>query len=168
MSVFHVADLSAQGELREVTEYTHGLLEQIPGAGDLISRFSRDLSDHPDEMEIPLADDRRSFLRWRSTAASAGIATVRRATGELVSLSLLLAGRDPGADATTVEVLQKHLVRELRQTPFEAGFDLISLRQRPLLATMTFATEGAGSDQMLEALADRSFAAAYFRTLGLA
>ena len=86
----------------------------------------------------------------------------------MVSISLLAAGRDPEADKTTLGVLQQHLVRELRQTPFEPAFDLIELKQRPLLATMTFATSGDQGEQMIEALADRSFAAAYFRYLGLA
>jgi hypothetical protein len=163
---FFVADLSAQGELRQVNEYERSLLELIPGARDLISTFDRELGKHTDELEVPLGEERKAFLRWRSTAPSAGIATVRRSSGELVSLSLLLAGRDAGADAATIDVLQKHLVRELKQTPFEPGFDLVHLEQRPLLATMTFATDAAG-DRMLEALADRSFAAAYFQSLAL-
>ena len=128
MRAFYVADLNAQGELREVTQYDYALLQQIPGAGDLISRFSKELEKKAEVLEIPLTDEGLAMLRWRSTAASAGIATLRRSTGELVSLSLLLAGRDPNADTTTVDVLQKHLVRELRQTPFEPGFDLVHLQ----------------------------------------
>ena len=117
---------------------------------------------------MPLSDAGRTLLRWRSTAASAGIATVRRVTGELVSLSLLAAGQDPAADAATFEVLQKHLVRELRETAFEPAFDLIHIKERPLIATMTFVAESKQAEQMIEALADRCFAASYFRYLGLA
>lgn len=168
MRSFFVADLNTQGELRQVTEYDYASLERVPGAGDLIYRCSAELWKSPQEMEIPLSDDRRTFLRWRSTAESAGIATVRRAGGDLVSLSLLAAGLDPNADATTLDVLQKHLVRELRQTPFEPAFDLVQIKQRPLIATMTFASGKKTDEQMIEALADRSFAAAYFRYLRLA
>ena len=168
MKIFFVADLNAQGELQQMTEYDYATLERIPGAIDVISRCSSELWKSPDEMEVPLSDLGRTFVRWRSTAPSAGIATVRRAGGDLVSLSLLAAGQDAAADATTLDVLQKHLVRELRQTEYEPAFDLIHIKQRPLLATMTFAATSGDSEQMIEALADRCFAAAYFRYLGLA
>jgi hypothetical protein len=168
MKVFFVADLNTQGELQQITEYDYATLEQIPGAIDVISRCSGEIWKSPDEMEVRLSDLGRTLLRWRSTAPSAGVATVRRAGGDLVSISLLAAGQDAAADTTTFEVLQKHLVRELRQTEFEPAFDLIHIKQRPLIATMTFATAGDKSEQMIEALADRCFAAAYFRYLGLA
>ncbi len=151
-----------------MTEYDYATLERIPRACDLIGRCSGELWKNPEQMEVALSDGGRTLLRWRATAGSAGVATVRRASGDLVSISLLAAGRDPEADKTTLGVLQQHLVRELRQTPFEPAFDLIELKQRPLLATMTFVAGSDQGEQMIEALADRSFAAAYFRYLGLA
>jgi hypothetical protein len=165
---FYVADLTPHGELQQVTEYDYATLEQVPGAIEVISRCSAELWKAPEEMEAPLSDLKRTLLRWRSTAATAGIATVRRNDGELVSVSLLAAGKDLAADATTIDAFQKHLVRELRQTQFEPAFDLIHIQQRPLIATMTFASESGGEEAMIEALADRCFAAAYFRFLGLA
>ncbi|HEY1921755.1 MAG TPA: hypothetical protein VGG44_03235 [Tepidisphaeraceae bacterium] len=168
MRQFFVADLNTRGELREVTEYDYATLEKIPGAADLIGRCSGALWKSPEEMELVLSDEGRTLLRWRSTAASAGIATIRRVSGDLVSVSLLAAGQDAEAEKTTIAALQQHLVRELRQTPFEPAFDLIGLKQRPLLATMTFAEGGEEDEQMIEAMADRAFAAAYFRYLGLA
>jgi len=168
MKIFYVADLNTQGELRQITEYDYVTLEKIPGASDLIPRFSAEIWKTPDEIEIPLSNMRQATLRWRSTAPTAGIATVRRADTQLVSVSLLAAGQDPNADTTTLDVLQKHLVRELRQTPFEPAFDLLEIKQRPLLATMTFAATSPSNEQNLEALSDRCFAAAYFRYLGLA
>jgi hypothetical protein len=168
MKSFFVADLNAQGELQQTTEYDYATLEQIPGAIDIISRCSGRIWSSPDEMEVVLSDHGRTLLRWRSTAPTVGIATVRRASGDLVSLSLLTAGQDPTADATTLDVMQKHLVRELHETEFEPAFDLIHIKQRPLVATITFAAGGDKTEQMIEALADRCFAAAYFRYLGLA
>jgi hypothetical protein len=168
MKEFYVADMTPQGELQTVTKYDYASLEQIPGAIDVISRCSAEIWKTPDELEASLSDSRRTHLRWRSTAPTAGIATVRRSDAALVSVSLLAAGMDPAADATTIDALQKHLVRELRQTEFEPAFDLVHIKQRPLVATMTFATNSEGSEQMIEALADRCFAAAYFRYLGLA
>jgi hypothetical protein len=165
---FYVADLSAQGELQQVTEYDYAALEQIPGALDVISRCSAEIWKTPAELEAPLSDLKRTHLRWRSTASTAGIVTVRRSDGELVSVSLLAAGQNPAADATTLDAFQKHLVRQLRKTEFEPAFDLVHIKQRPLVATMTLASNCDGSEQMIEALADRCFAAAYFRYLGLA
>lgn len=168
MKPFYVADLMSQGELRQVAEYDYAALERIPGAIDIISRCSCELWKSPEEMEAQLSDSGRTLLRWRSTAPTAGIATVRRADQQLVSLSLLAAGQDPAADASTLQATQTHIVRELRQTAFEPAFDLIHIKQRPLVATITFADGSVGSEQMVEALADRCFAAAYFRYLGLA
>lgn len=166
--VFYVADLNAQGELQGLTEYDYLTLERVPGAIDIISRCSAELWKSPEEMEVALSDEKMTKLRWRSTAATSGIATVRRREGQIVSLSLLAAGKDAEADAATMDVLQKHLVRELRQTQYEPAFDLVQIKQRPLVATMTFAGDGSRGEQMIEALADRCFAAAYFRYLGLA
>jgi hypothetical protein len=168
MRVFYVADLNTRGELRQIAEYDYATLERIPGASDLIARCSGELWKSPEEMEAVLSDTGGTLLRWRATASSAGVATVRRASGALVSISLLAAGRDPEADKTTLAVLQQHLVRELLQTPFEPAFDLIQIEQRPLLATMTFADDSEKTEQMIQAIADRCFAAAYFRYLGLA
>jgi hypothetical protein len=165
---FYVADLNTQGELQQVTEYDYATLERVPGAIDIISRCSGELWKTPDEIEVRLSDLGKTLLRWRSTAPSAGVATVRKSDGELVSISLLAAGQDQAAEATTLEVLQKHLVRELRQTAFEPAFDLIHIKERPLVATLTFAGGSEGPEKMIEALADRCFAAAYFRYLGLA
>jgi hypothetical protein len=169
MLIFHVADLNTRGELRQIADYDYATLELIPGAADLISRCSAQLWQTPAEFEIPLNENRKTFIRWRATADSAGVLTVRRDTNDLVSLSLLAAGRDKEADSTTLDVLQKHLVRELRQTPFEPAFDLMQITERPLIATITFANdENKGDEPLIEALADRSFAASYFRYLGLA
>jgi len=91
---------------------------------------------------------------------------VRTFDGELVSLSVLAARND--TDPATFTVLQQHLVRQLRQTPYEPAFDLIGLKQRPVLATITFVCNDDADHRMVRALADRTFAAAYFRHLGVA
>jgi hypothetical protein len=167
MRVFFVADLTPQGELRDLTEYDYESMESIPGAADVIARCSGELWKSPLEMEMPLSDSQETWLRWKATADSSGLATVRCEPGELVSLSVLASGKDLRSDATTFAVLQQHLVLKLKQTPFEPAFDLVQLPQRPLVATMTFTTHGPAAEQQLQALADRSFAAAYFRFLGL-
>jgi hypothetical protein len=82
-------------------------------------------------------------------------------------LSLLASGIDPEADRLTLDAFQKHLLRELRDTGFEPAFALMDLKQRPLVATINFKSPTEPADQLLTALADRCFAAAYFRKLGL-
>lgn len=129
MKPFYVADLTTQGELRQIAEYDYAALERIGGAIDVISRCSCELWKNPEEMEAQLSDSGQTLLRWRSTAPTAGIATVRRADQQLVSLSLLAAGHDPAADASTLQAAQTHIVRELRQTAFEPAFDLIHIKQ---------------------------------------
>ena len=61
-----------------------------------------------------------------------------------------------------------HLLHELRDTGYEPAFSLIHLRERPLLATVGFATPAEPADKLLVALADRCFGAAFFRYLSLA
>jgi hypothetical protein len=168
MRVFYVADLNPQGELRELTEYDYESMERVPGAAEVIARCSAELWKSPQEMEVALSETRGAWLRWKATAESAGLATVRCGGGDLVSISVLASGKDLRSDATTFTALQQHLVQKLRQTPYEPAFDLVQLPQRPLVATMTFAGQGPAEEQRLAALADRSFAAAYFRYLGLA
>ena len=57
---------------------------------------------------------------------------------------------------------------ELRDTGYEPALDLLNLKQRPLIATVALWSPADPTDQLLVALADRCFAAAYFRYLSLA
>ena len=41
MRIFFAADLTAQGELQQVSEYDYATLERVPGFIDIISRCSR-------------------------------------------------------------------------------------------------------------------------------
>lgn len=165
---FFVADLNARGELRAEAEYRYEQLDQVPGAGDLISTLSAAVWRSPAEFETPLHPrNRRLTIRWRSSASTAGIATVRNGD-ELASISLLCSGLDENADSITLKAYQQHLLAELRDTGYEPAFALMELRQRPLVATVTFHTPPDPTDQLLVALADRCFAAAFFRFLSLA
>ena len=105
--------------------------------------------------------------RWTATAETAGITTLRRG-GELASLGLLASGQNPEADRLTLEAFQTHLLRELHGTPYEPAFGLREVCERPLVAVVAFAAPSEQVEQVLVALADRCFAAAYFRYLNLA
>ena len=165
---FTVADLNARGELQLKAEYRYAELEQIPGAAELIGHFSGNIYRDPNEFEgpLPVPGTTLSF-RWRSASASSGIATIR-AGPELASVSLLASGVSENTDTLTLETFQRHLLRELHDTGFEPAFALVELRERPLSATFNFKTPDAQIDRLVTALADRCFAAAYFRFQGLA
>ena len=168
MRRFFVADLNAKGDLLTHAEYRYEQLEQIPGAGELIGTLSGAVWRSPQEFEVPLHPERPNLqLRWRATAATAGIATVRVDVA-LASLSLACSGLDEEADRITRDAYQRHLLHELHDTGFEPAFGLVHLRERPLLATVNFLSPPDPVDRLLVALADRCFAAAFFRHLSLA
>ena len=165
---FIVADLNVKGELQLQAPYEYDQLQKIPGTVDLVATFANHLYATPEEFELDLPLSQSSLhFRWKSSAASAGIATLR-SNGELASLSLLAAGLDAEADHITLDTFQRHLLRELRDTGYEPAFGLMDLKERPLIATINFKSPANPTDQLLTALADRCFAAAYFRMLGLA
>jgi hypothetical protein len=165
---FIVADLNVKGELQLQAAYEYDQLQKIPGAVDLVATFANHLYATPEEFEVDLRLSQSTLrFRWKSSADSAGIATLR-CNGELASLSLLAAGLDAEADHITLDTFQRHLLRELRDTGYEPAFGLMDLKERPLIATINFASPEHPTDQLVVALADRCFAAAYFRMLGLA
>ena len=168
MRRFFMADVNATGELRALAEYRYEQLEQIPGASDLIGTLSGAVWRSPQEFQVVLHDERPQLvLRWRASAATAGVATVW--DGEaLASVSLACSGLDEDADRITLDAYQRHLLHELRDTGYEPAFSLVHLRERPLLATVSFATPADPVDKILVAVADRCFGAAFFRYLSLA
>ena len=160
---FTVADLNTRGELQLKAEYWYAELERIPGAIDVIAQFSAYLWRSPDEFETTLPQARTSLkFRWKASAKTAGIATLRSGT-ELASLSLLAAGLDAAADQITLQTFQSYLLQEWHDTGVEPAFALMDLPERPLVATINFRGPRDPTDQLLVALADRCFAASYFR-----
>ena len=167
MKTFYVADLDARGELLSQQAYRYDQLEQLPGAADLITGFATLLWRTPEEFEATLPTARGVRARWRSSSPTSGILTLRGGE-ELASLSLLASGLSDDADRLTFEAFQRHLLRELHGTPNEPAFALMDLRPRPLIATINFHSPPDELDRLIVALADRCFAAAYFRTKDLA
>jgi hypothetical protein len=165
---YFVADLTTRGDVRAVEEYRYEQLEQLPGAAELITHFATLLWRDPQEFETTLPHGRSHMtFRWHASATTAGISTLRL-HGELASLGLLASGLEPDADKITLAAFQTHLLRELHDTPYEPSFGLLEIEQRPLIATMSFIEPTDQMDQLVLALADRCFAAAYFRYQNLA
>jgi hypothetical protein len=166
---FFVADLNLRGDLQATAEYRYEQLEQVPGAAELIIQLATHLYRSPQEFEAPLIRGKDHLLyRWRASSPTSGITTLRN-DGQLASLALLASGINPDADRLTLEAFQTHLLRELHGTPYEPAFGLREVGAgRPLVAVVAFAAPSEQTDQVLVALADRCFAAAYFRYLNLA
>ena len=158
---FTVADLNAHGELQLKAEYDYASLEQIPAAAEIMVVLATALYRSPEEFEAKLWRPNLLF-RWRSSAATAGIATLR-CQQELASLSLLATGIDPDADQITLGAFQSHLLHQLHDTGIEPAFALLNLPERPLVATVNFLSPPDEMDRFAVALADRCFAAVYFR-----
>jgi hypothetical protein len=164
---FFVADLNATGEQQLLAEYSYSQLEQLPIAAELITILSTLLWRNPDEFETPIPNPNVAIsLRWLSTAPTTGLLTLRH-SDQLASLSLLASGKDPQADHVTFQSFQTHLLRQLHDTGHEPAFGLMDLRPRPLIATVNFSSPQDDAARLTIALADRSFAAAYFRQQGL-
>ena len=167
MKSFCVADLNVRGELIAKQTYRYDQLEQIPGAVDLVTAFATLLWRTPDEFETTLPTPTGVAARWRSSSATSGIVTLR-CNDVLASLSLLASGVSAEADRVTLDAFQRHLVRELHGTATEPAFALMDLSERPVVATINFQSPADELDRLIVALADRCFAAAYFRTKDLA
>src|SRR5437016_7764162 len=165
---FHVADLNAQGELLLQADYTYELLERIPLSWDMLVTCATSIWRSPEEFEssLPAPGPAKLALRWRNCARGAGILTIRHGD-QVASLSLLASGIEPDGDSLTCSALQQHLVRELHDTGNEPAFSLLELPQRPLLATILILPPPTEPARVTAAIADRCFAAAYFRYLGL-
>lgn len=165
---FMVADLNASGELQLKSEYQYAALEQLPGAAELIGHLAGALWREPEEFEEGFKPEGSDLkIRWRSLSQSSGIVTLRSG-GNLIWVGLLCSGISDEADRATLQALQVHLLRELRDTGFEPAFGLMELAERPLLVTVNFQSPESRLDRALAALTDRCFAAAYFRYLRLA
>jgi len=166
---FVVADLNSRGELELRGEYRYGLLEQVPGAAELIGTLSGHLWRSPEAFDEPLPTGGSPLaVRWRAVGPTAGIATLRTESDDLVSLTLLACGLDAEQDRLTLAAFQQHLLRGLHDTGYEPAFALMDLADRPLAATINFTPPPDAAGRAVAALADRCFAAAYFRYHGLA
>ncbi|MDB5328210.1 MAG: hypothetical protein JWM57_3779 [Phycisphaerales bacterium] len=168
MPPYCVVDLKASGDLIATTAYLYADLERIPGCAELIGHLSGELWKAPDAFDTELGDAAGVMsLRWWSTAPTAGLMTLR-SEQQVLSVTVLASGIHAEADRLTIHALQQQLAVELHGTRHEAAFALAELDQRPLAATINIRSPKERSLQALTAVADRCFAAAYFRYLHLA
>ena len=162
---YTVADLTVRGELMSKQSYTYGLLEQVPGAGDLIVSLATQLYRSPEGFEWNVNDD--LIFHWRGISTSTGLGFTR-CDGVLMSLSVLACGLDDDDDRITLESLHRHWLKESRQIGMEPSFALMELKERPLVAIFDLGAPVRQEDKIAVSLLDRCFAAAFFRYHGLA
>jgi hypothetical protein len=165
---FWVVDLDATGEVKLKEPYEYDTLQSLDLAAMLIAEFATYLWRDPEGFDVTLPGLTSLTMRWCPSAPTAGIAMLRHGDA-LASISLLVTGLDPRGDAFTLQTLQDRLVRQLHDTGYEPAFDLVAaLPERPLVASVHLRAPPAPDERAAFALADRAFAAAYFRRQGLA
>lgn len=122
---------------------------------------------------IPHAAFAHVQLQWTSEEACLGcaLATFWRGAGKggLLTTSALVSGRDPAADKAVLQHLQSTLCQILRRSGVEPAIDLLSLGERPLIASIPFPQSSAKAMGDLAVVADMEtcLAAAFFLSLGL-
>jgi hypothetical protein len=166
---FTVIDLSAQCEVLLQAEYEYRLLEQVEGAAQVLGAFASEIWRAPEKFELPLRSipaDTQLVFHFAATSDSSGVAWLRDPERTLL-ISMLVSGIDPTSDRLTLEAFQRFAVGELHDSGFEPSFEMLEIPQRPLAATVGLFPPQQPSDRWLFSLADRCFAAAYFRRLGL-
>jgi hypothetical protein len=167
MRNFYVADLTTTGEVRALQGYDYQTLEKVPGCIELIAKLSREMYLNPNEFELEVGLGGEAIsMRWNASSPSSGIASLRLAS-ELLTLSVLAAGVSEQADQITLNAIQSRIVKELHDSGTEPGFGFLELPMRPLVATILLRDPKVLANQVLVALADRCFAASYFRYLNL-
>jgi hypothetical protein len=167
---FTVVDLSPQCEIRLKAKYDYALLDQLEGAAALLGTLAGEIWRAPENFEVHLKSvpaDTSLTLRWAATSESSGVASLQD-LHQTLSISMLASGLNADSDRLTLEAFQRFAVQELHDSGFEPSFQLLGIPQRPLLATVGLFPPAEPRDRWLFALADRCFAAVYFRRLGLA
>jgi hypothetical protein len=165
---YTVADLNPRGELQLSAAYRYEELEQVPGAAELIGHLAGCLWQSPDLFQTTIPEQSPTLtFQWRAASPTSGI-SILRLGAKLIWVSLLAAGLAPEQDALVLDVFQKQLLSELHDTGVEPAFALADLHQRPLMASFNVSSPPTLLEQTTAALADRCFAAAYFRYLSLA
>jgi hypothetical protein len=110
---------------------------------------------------LPVRGLERIELAWTRPGCAA-LATFWDGEGP-VTISALAPGRDPADDEQVLAALQDLVVRFFGDSPVEPGFELLSLAERPLLATMPIPRPAVAKDLGLIADAETCLAAAFFQ-----
>jgi hypothetical protein len=140
---------------------THDSAALVPGAVE----FFRSILDRsgPNFRE-PLPDRQLAHIELQWTRQGTAAAATFWSRGAPVTTSALAPGLDAGDDETALRAIQELLVLRFHgDSATEPGFDLLTIAERPLLATVPIPVPSAGSiDLALIADMETCLAAAFF------
>ena len=154
--IFHDVTLDAAGNIR--SRRTHDGTRLSPADvkifRDLIERHGADFC-------VGLPVKGREHVELSLTRYGTAALAAFWSRGEPVTTSALAPGLDADADREVLEGLQLFVMRFCGDSPAEPGFDLLTIPDRPLLATLPLPIP-PGPDMDMIADAETCLAAAFF------
>jgi hypothetical protein len=163
-------------------EFTHEM-EVLPGTAhgwfhredigedgpifDAVAPLMDDLRQSPAGFETKLHDPRGGrpmLIRWRPHSQTAGTAEFWM-NGTLAARSLLLCGVEKSAEWRALRQFNREAPRRWRTADDDprAAPRLLQLHERPLYASIIFLDKNDATRRVVLLIAQRAFAAAYFR-----
>ena len=137
---------------------THDSATLRPAAVELF----RDLIErHGEEFRVGLPVEVRDHVELALTRAGSAALATFWAPGAPVTTSALVPGINPRDDRQALEGLQSLILCLCGDCPAEPGFDLLTIPDRPLLATLPLPIP-PGPDMDMIADAETCLAAAFF------
>ena len=153
---FHAVTIDAAAGLR--SRRTHDSATLLPAAVEVF----RDLIErHGEEFRVPLPVKGLEHIELDLTRAGSAALATFWSRGEPVTMSALAPGLDADADREVLEGLQLFVMRFCGDSPAEPGFDLLTIPDRPLLATVPIPA-APSPDMGTIADAETCLAAAFF------
>ena len=153
---FHAVTIDAARGLR--SRRTHDSATLLPAAVEVF----RDLVErHGEEFRVPLPVKGLEHIELDLTRAGSAALATFWSRGEPVTTSALAPGLDADEDRLALEGLQSLILCLCGDSPAEPGFDLLTIPDRPLLATVPIP---AAPDPDMATIADAEtcLAAAFF------
>jgi hypothetical protein len=132
--VFHVRSIFP--DQARVSSGSFGLKPDTPQAEAVCSLFERFLANRPPSFHEPLTFLRKGdfALDWSSAPGGVALATLLQA-GETASMSVLVAGLEPAADAMMLEAFRENVLEPLFDNQYDS---LCSIEVRPLVLEVIF------------------------------
>jgi hypothetical protein len=153
---FHAVTIDAAGGLR--SRRTHDSATLLPATVEIV----RDLIErHGEDFRVGLPVRGLEHIELSLTRSGTAALTTFWSRGEPITTSALAPGIDPRDDRQALEGLQSLILCLCGDSPAEPGFDLLTIPDRPLLATVPIPATPS-PDMGFSADAETCLAAAFF------
>ena len=153
---FHAVTIDAAGGLR--SRRTHDSATLLPAT---VAIFRALIERHGEEFRVGLPVEVLDHVELALTRAGSAALATFWARGAPVTTSALVPGIDPRDDRQALEGLQSLILCLCGDCPAEPGFDLLTIPDRPLLATVPIPA-APSPDRGAIADAETCLAAAFF------